>query len=125
MRRRPRTFPRPAARRASPGARSTSSRASSPAGPILNYVITVGISAFFVPHYLAVFWPALGHGPGDVLGGIVIVLALTAVNIIGVRESAQVNFVLATIDYATQLLLVSLGVFLVLDLNTVIHNIHL
>jgi APA family basic amino acid/polyamine antiporter len=92
---------------------------------ILNYVITVGISAFFVPHYLAVFWPALGHGPGDVLGGIVIVLALTAVNIIGVRESARVNFVLAAIDYATQLLLVSLGVFLVLDLHTVIHNIHL
>jgi APA family basic amino acid/polyamine antiporter len=92
---------------------------------ILNYVITVGISAFFVPHYLAVFWPALNHGPGDVLGGIVIVLALTTINIIGVRESARVNFVLASIDYATQLLLVTLGVFLVLDLNTVIHNIHL
>ncbi len=92
---------------------------------ILNYVITVGISAFFVPHYLAVFWPALGHGPGDVLGGIVIVLALTAVNIVGVRESARVNFLLASIDYATQLLLVTLGVFLVLDLHTVIHNIHL
>jgi APA family basic amino acid/polyamine antiporter len=92
---------------------------------ILNYVITVSISAFFVPHYLAVFWPALGHGPGDVLGGITIVLLLTTVNIIGVRESARVNFVLASIDYATQLLLVSLGVFLVLDFSTVIHNIHL
>src|SRR5437879_4493397 len=64
---------------------------------ILNYVITVSISSFFVPHYLAVFWPALGHGPGDVLGGIAIVLALSAVNIIGVRESARVNFVLAAI----------------------------
>src|SRR4029079_10004133 len=92
---------------------------------ILNYVITVGISAFFVPNYLAVFWPALGHGPGDVLGGCVIVIALTAVNIIGVRESARLNFVLAATDYATQLLLVSLGVFLVLDIGTVINNIHL
>src|SRR4029453_14643491 len=35
------------------------------------------------------------------------------------------NFMLATIDYATQLLLVSLGVFLVLDIGPVIHNIHL
>src|SRR5689334_12442488 len=92
---------------------------------ILNYVITVSISAFFVPHYLSVFWPALAHGPGDVLGGIVIVIALTTLNIIGVRESARVNFVLAAIDYATQLLLVSLGVFLVLDIGTVINNIHL
>ena len=27
---------------------------------MLNYVITVAISAFFVPHYLSVFWPPLG-----------------------------------------------------------------
>src|SRR5215212_12283326 len=38
-------------------------------GLSLDYIITVAISAFFVPHYLAAFWPALGHGPGDVIGG--------------------------------------------------------
>ena len=38
-------------------------------GQMLNYTITVAISAFFVPHYLAVFWPALGHSPGDVIAG--------------------------------------------------------
>src|SRR5689334_24167502 len=39
-------------------------------GQMLNYIITVAISAFFVPHYLAVFWPALHHSPGDIIGGI-------------------------------------------------------
>ena len=92
---------------------------------ILNYVITVSISAFFVPHYLAVFWTPLGDGPWDVVGGIVVVLALTAVNVIGVRESAGVNLFLAAIDYATQLLLVVLGVFAVLSVPTLIHNVHL
>jgi APA family basic amino acid/polyamine antiporter len=92
---------------------------------ILNYVITVSISAFFVPHYLSVFWAPLAHSPGDVVAGIAIVLSLTAVNVIGVRESARLNFVLAATDYATQLLLVALGVFLVLDFGTLIHNIHL
>src|SRR5437899_7625728 len=30
---------------------------------MLNYTITIAISAFFVPHYLgALFWPALEHG---------------------------------------------------------------
>ena len=33
-------------------------------GQMLNYMITVAISAFFVPHYLAVFWEPLGDGPG-------------------------------------------------------------
>src|SRR6058998_3515210 len=92
---------------------------------ILNYVITVSISAFFVPHYLSVFWTALAHGPGDILGGIAVVLALTTVNIVGVRESARVNLVLALTDYATQLLLVGLGVVLVLNVGTLIDNIHL
>src|SRR5216110_1683701 len=36
-------------------------------GQMLNYVITVAISAFFVPHYLAVFWGPLRHSPGDVV----------------------------------------------------------
>jgi APA family basic amino acid/polyamine antiporter len=92
---------------------------------ILNYVITVGISAFFVPHYLSVFWAPLSHSPGDIFGGIAIVLTLTAVNIIGVRESARLNIALAVTDYATQLLLVALGLGLVFNLGTLIDNIHL
>ena len=30
-------------------------------GQMLNYIITVAISAFFVPHYLGVFWSPLGE----------------------------------------------------------------
>ena len=64
-------------------------------GQMLNYIITVAISAFFVPHYLAVFWEPLGESPGDVIGGIVIVVLLSAINIVGVTESARLNFLLA------------------------------
>src|SRR4030081_1406971 len=35
---------------------------------MLNYTITIAISAFFVPHYLGgLFWTELRHGPGDVI----------------------------------------------------------
>ena len=37
----------------------------------LDYIITIAISAFFVPHYLGAFFPALRHNPGDIIGGIV------------------------------------------------------
>jgi basic amino acid/polyamine antiporter, APA family len=94
-------------------------------GQMLNYIITVAISAFFVPHYLAVFWEPLGESPGDIIGGIVIVIGLSAINIIGVTESARLNFLLAVIDFATQLLLLLLGIFLVLSIETIIDNIHL
>ena len=94
-------------------------------GQMLNYIITVAISAFFVPHYLGVFWEPLRHSPGDIIGGIVIVILLSLVNVIGVRESGRLNLLLAVIDFATQLLLLMLGVFLVLNFDTLIHNIHL
>ena len=35
-------------------------------GQMLNYIITVAISAYFVPHYLAVFWEPARPRPGDV-----------------------------------------------------------
>src|SRR5256886_7689754 len=45
-------------------------------GQMLNYIITVSISAFFVPHYLGVFWPPLRNSPGDILFGICVVALL-------------------------------------------------
>jgi basic amino acid/polyamine antiporter, APA family len=94
-------------------------------GQMLNYIITVAISAFFVPHYLGVFWGPLRDSPGDIIGGIVIVVLLSAINIIGMRESARLNLVLAVIDFGTQLLLLLLGIFLVLNFETLIDNIDL
>src|SRR5436305_13807890 len=35
---------------------------------MLNYIITVAISAFFVPHYLSIFWEPLRTTPWDVIG---------------------------------------------------------
>src|SRR3979409_572206 len=35
----------------------------------LDYIITIAISAFFVPHYLGAFVPALQHNPGATIRG--------------------------------------------------------
>src|SRR4029450_5528820 len=84
-------------------------------GQMLNYIITVAISAFFVPHYLAVFWPWLGEGPGDVIGGSALVVALALINIRGTEESAKLNLVLAVADLATQVVLVVIGLVVVFN----------
>jgi APA family basic amino acid/polyamine antiporter len=92
-------------------------------GQMLNYIITVAISAFFVPHYLAVFWEPLGEGPGDIIGGIVLVAFLAALNIKGTQESARFNIVLAIGDLITQIVLVAIGVALVLDPQILVDNV--
>jgi basic amino acid/polyamine antiporter, APA family len=93
---------------------------------MLNYTITIAISAFFVPHYLGgLFFPALKHGPGDVFFAIGVVVVLCAINIVGVTEAAALNVALAVTDFATQLLLVVIGGVLVFSGSTLINNIHL
>src|SRR3954447_13613405 len=94
-------------------------------GQMLNYIITVSISAFFVPHYLGVFWPALRHGPGDIVFGIAVVALLALLNIVGIREAAGINIGLAVVDFATQVVLVALGCVLVLSPETLVNNVDL
>jgi APA family basic amino acid/polyamine antiporter len=94
-------------------------------GQMLNYTITVAISAYFVPHYLAVFWEPLGHAPGDIIGGAVLIGALALLNIRGSQESAKLNLILAVADLATQVVLVGIGVVLVLSPQVLVDNIHL
>jgi len=91
----------------------------------LDYIITIAISAFFVPHYLAAFWPPLKHNPGDIIGGAVVVALLAALNIRGLRESAKLNIFLAVTDLITQVLLIVLGAVLIFNPSTLINQIHL
>jgi APA family basic amino acid/polyamine antiporter len=92
---------------------------------MLNYIITIAISAFFVPHYLSIFWGPLRENPWDIVGGVTVVVVLVLLNIIGIQEAARLNIVLAVIDFATQLLLVIVGFVLIFDAHTVFSaNIH-
>jgi APA family basic amino acid/polyamine antiporter len=94
---------------------------------MLNYTITIAISSFFVPHYFGsvIGVDALRHSPGDIFFGIGVVVLLSLVNIVGVKESAGVNVLLAVTDFLTQLLLVIVGLFLVFSPQTLVDNVHL
>jgi APA family basic amino acid/polyamine antiporter len=93
---------------------------------MLNYTITVAISAFFVPHYIGgLFWEPLRSAPGDIIFGAGVIAVLAAVNVVGIKESAGVNILLAVIDFLTQLLLVLVGAVLVLSPETLIDNVSL
>src|SRR3954469_13917816 len=43
---------------------------------MLNYIITIAISAFFVPHSLSIFWGPLRENPYDIVGGVAVVVSL-------------------------------------------------
>jgi APA family basic amino acid/polyamine antiporter len=91
---------------------------------MLVYVVTVAVSAFFVPHYLSIFWEPLRENPWDIVGGVIVIVVLVALNIVGVREAAKLSISLAVVDFATQILLVIVGFALVFSPEVLVDNVH-
>jgi APA family basic amino acid/polyamine antiporter len=91
---------------------------------MLVYVVTIAVSAFFVPHYLSIFWEPLNTNPWDIIGGAIVIVVLVALNVVGVQEAARLSITLAVIDFATQVLLVLLGFALVFSPETLTENVH-
>ena len=92
---------------------------------MLVYVVTVAVSAFFVPHYLSIFWEplrdeSLGHRrrcgrDRDPRRG-----STSSVS----HEAAKLSITLAVVDLATQVLLVIVGFALVFSPETLVDNVH-
>jgi len=81
---------------------------------MLSYIVTMAISAYTIPPYLAYFWPILDDPVVDTLVAMGIIAFLMLVNVIGVRESSRLNIFFITVDITTQLTLVILGALLIL-----------
>src|SRR5579863_8158204 len=93
----------------------------------LDYILTIAISAYFVPFYASALpgLSAIGHAPGNVIAALVVLVVLVVLNVRGLGESAKLNFVLAVVDLATQCLVVLLGAVLVLHPSLLVNQVHL
>ena len=95
---------------------------------MLNYTVTIAISAYTVPPYLSVF-PGCGFMRSGTLGQVVVAatlcVLLALLNIRGIQESARLNIFLSLADLATQALLVIIGAVLILSPQVLINNVNL
>jgi basic amino acid/polyamine antiporter, APA family len=81
---------------------------------LLSYVVTMAISAYTVPPYLAYFWPVLKEPAIGTLVSIGIIVFLMLINVIGVRESTRINLFFIVVDIGTQIALIILGIVFIL-----------
>ena len=91
---------------------------------MLDYIVTMSISAFTAVSYLGYYIPVLKDWPMNSLGGIAVVGFLVFINIRGVQTSSRFNIVLVFIDVITQISIAVLGVLLIINLPQLVHNIH-
>ena len=91
---------------------------------MLSYVVTMAISAFTVPFYLAYFWPPLKESPVAATSlAIVIILLLAALNLRGVKETSFLNITLAVMDVAMQVLVVVLGLVFLFNPGLILQRV--
>jgi APA family basic amino acid/polyamine antiporter len=83
---------------------------------MLDYMVTMAISAVTVPFYLAYFFPLLKESNvASTLVGMGVMAFLMVLNIVGVRETSRFNVFWVILDLVTQALLVVLGIIFLLN----------
>ena len=91
---------------------------------MLNYIITIAISAFFAAHYAGrVTFDGFKEAPWDIVLAAVIVGLLALVNVRGVKDAVSVNLVLAVVDFLSQLAIVGVGFALVVNPDILLDNL--
>lgn len=80
-------------------------------GLLLDYIVTIAISAFTVGPYLIGFFPSLKEADVQIFFTIGLIVLLLILNVMGVKQSTRVSIVLMAFTVFTQLVIILIGLF--------------
>jgi APA family basic amino acid/polyamine antiporter len=86
-------------------------------GLLLDYIVTIAISAFTIGPYLSLFFPSLKEVPVQIIFTIGVIVALLLLNIWGAKQSTRTSFFLMVFTVLTQLVIIVIGVLGIDDLT--------
>lgn len=94
---------------------------------MLDYIVTIAISAYTTATYSAYFWAPLKdpHLPWGALFAIVLTVLLGLINVRGIKESASINNFFVVLDVCTQFSIIALGVLLLWNWHTLLSYPHI
>lgn len=94
-------------------------------GLLLDYIVTIAISAFTIGPYLAPQIPLLQTPEGKIIFTIAIIWILFLINFFGVKQSTRISLVLMIFTVFVQLLLIAVGLFTAPDLSHVFEQLQI
>jgi len=92
-------------------------------GLLLDYIVTIAISAFSVGPYLSYFFPLLKDPSYQIGFTSGIIILLLGINLIGVKESTRMSLVLMLFTLITQTVIVVIAGFTNFDFWTLVDNL--
>ena len=84
---------------------------------MLSYIVTMAISVYTIPPYLAYFWPVLKEPVYGTAMSMGLIFFLMIINVLGIKESSGINILFISLDILTQITLVVIGALLILAPN--------
>ena len=82
---------------------------------LLDYIVTIAISAYSVGPYLENLIPILGTSVGNIPFTLIVLGALLGLNIIGIKESTRISFLLCLFGIVTQLAIITFGLIFLMQ----------
>jgi APA family basic amino acid/polyamine antiporter len=94
-------------------------------GLLLDYIVTIAISAFAVGPYLAYFFGDLANTPVQIVFALALILLLFFMNVTGVRESTRISLILTVATVLVQAIIIAIGLSTILDLGSIAHHLQI
>ncbi len=90
---------------------------------LLDYIVTIAVSAYSVGPYLSYFFPALKLVSVKISFSIIIIFLMLILNIRGNKQSTRFSLILTMLTIVTQLVIVGIGIFTIVSLPEFIHHL--
>lgn len=94
-------------------------------GLLLDYIVTIAISAFAVGPYLSFFYPDLKLTSVQIGFTIGLIVILYVLNFFGIRQSTRISFILAGFTIVTQAIIIIIGLVWLSDLPSIIEHMRI
>src|SRR3989338_7713580 len=92
---------------------------------LLDYIVTIAISAYSIGPYLSFFFPILKSSMGNIPFALGVIGLLFVINLIGIRESSRISFLLCIFGNITQISIILIGAVTLLNLPTIWHHMQI
>jgi basic amino acid/polyamine antiporter, APA family len=91
-------------------------------GLLLDYIVTIAISAFAVGPYLSYFYAPLQLPGVQISFSISLIGILFLMNLFGVKQSTRISLVLTTFTILVQAVVITIGLSTILDLSSIMDH---
>lgn len=90
---------------------------------LLDYIVTIAISAYSIAPYLSIFFPFLTVITTKIALCVLMIGLLVSINLMGAKHSTRISLVLTILTLITQGIIIIIGAFAVVDIATFFNHL--